>query len=63
MAIVRSSSRHLGIASSACELKPTRLLFKHAAMPTPARRRMLYHGPVDAVLPWFASLGFACPPR
>lgn len=25
--------------------------------------RMLYHGPVEAVLPWFASLGFACPPR
>lgn len=24
---------------------------------------MLYHGPVEAVLPWFASLGFACPPR
>ena len=24
---------------------------------------MLYHGPVDAVTPFFATLGFACPPR
>lgn len=29
----------------------------------PACRRMLYHGPVDAVTPFFATLGFACPPR
>lgn len=24
---------------------------------------MLYHGPVDALLPFFSGLGFTCPPR
>ena len=31
--------------------------------PRPPRRRMLYHGPVEAVLPFFTPLGFDCPPR
>lgn len=39
------------------------LLRAYGIFPPSVRRRVLYHGPVQDVLPHFLALGFECPSR
>ncbi len=60
--------RHRTCFTCGCGCAGAPALCTHLALPRchplhTSRRRVLYHGPVQDVLPHFSALGFECPSR